>query len=60
MTKRRDVIKELEAAGFVLVPNSNGSHDKYSNGRLTVPVPRHREIPEGTVHKIRRDAGLLR
>lgn len=60
MTKRRDIVRELQTAGFVQVPGFNGSHDKFSNGRLTVPVPRHREIPEGTACKIRRDAGLSR
>lgn len=60
MTKRRELIKELQEAGFAPVPGTNGPHDKFTNGRQMIPVPRHREISEGTVRKIRRDAGLLR
>lgn len=59
MTKRRELIRELQRAGFILVPGTNGPHDKFTNGKQTVPVPRHREISEGTVRKIRRDAGLI-
>ncbi|MBQ6315231.1 MAG: type II toxin-antitoxin system HicA family toxin [Mogibacterium sp.] len=43
--KRRDLIKLLKQAGFVLV-SSSGGHDKYARGNEIEMVPRHRELNE--------------
>lgn len=59
MTKRRDLVRELEQAGFVQVRSgSTASHDKFHRGDLSVAVPRHREIRDRTADVIRRQAGL--
>lgn len=55
--KRRDLVRRLEAAGWVLI-RSTGPHDVYGKGSLTIPVPRHREIKEPTARRILKDAGL--
>ena len=57
MTKRRDLVRILERAGFCREDGSE--HDKYrhADGR-EVMVPRHREIPWGTVRSILRMAGV--
>ena len=44
MTKRRILVKQLLAAGFVYEKGSN--HDKYVKGSVTVTVGRHREISD--------------
>lgn len=45
--KRRDLIKELEKNGCVLLRHG-GKHDWYHNPETKVsqPIPRHREIKE--------------
>ncbi len=45
--KRRDLIRELEKMGCVLIRHG-AKHDWYQNPRTKVsqPVPRHREIKE--------------
>lgn len=43
--KRRDLIKKLEAAGFVFVRHG-GCHDIYKRGTEEEKVPRHRELDE--------------
>lgn len=56
MTKRRDLIRELEAAGF---QGAGGTkHGKYRKGNITVTVPRHSEIKNQTADAIRKQAGL--
>ena len=49
--KRRDLIKKLLDAGFVLVRNGS-NHDVYAKGSVTEPIPRHNEVPEGLARKI--------
>lgn len=57
MTKRRDLVRELESAGFV---QSGGTkHGKYRKGNVTVTVPRHSEIKDRMADVIRRQAGLV-
>jgi predicted RNA binding protein YcfA (HicA-like mRNA interferase family) len=59
MSSSADLIKELRAAGFVLV-SVRGSHHKYRNARGTtiiVPHPR-KDLGKGLEQKIRKDAGL--
>lgn len=54
--KQRDLIKILTSAGFW---NEGGTkHGRYTNGVVSVYVPRHREVSEGTARQILRDAGL--
>lgn len=49
--KRRDLIKKLEAKGFILVRHG-GSHDVYKRGSDEEQVPRHNEINEMLARKI--------
>lgn len=54
--KRRDLVKELTDAGFY--EKGGTKHGRFTNGTVSVFVPRHSEIPEGTARKILKDAGL--
>lgn len=56
MTKRRDLVKELQASGFRGDGGTN--HEHFTNGKVTVMVKRHREIPDEIAKKILRQAGL--
>lgn len=56
MVKRCDVIRILEQNGFEKVGGTK--HDKYQKGNRVTYVPRHRELPEGTVRSIKKQAGL--
>lgn len=56
MTKRRDLIRELERAGFESAKGTK--HGKYQKGDITVMVPRHAEIKDQMANVIRRQAGL--
>lgn len=56
MTKRRDLIRELEAAGFRETKGTK--HGKYRKGNVTVMVPRHSEIKDQMADVIRKQAGL--
>ncbi len=57
--KRRDLLKTILTAaraaglGFESV-RSRGAHEVFSLDGLTIPVPRHREIAEGTARSILR------
>jgi len=59
----KEVCKILESFGFVQV-RQRGSHiimqRKTENGTITVPVPLHRELKEGTLRSIIRQAGLAK
>ena len=55
--KRRDLIKKLENAGFVL-DHHGGSHDVYKRGNDKEEVPRHKEIKENLARHIIRKWGL--
>ena len=55
--KRKDLIKQLEVNGWKLVRNG-ASHDIYSNGTCSEPVPRHTEINEITAKAIFKRAGI--
>lgn len=56
--KRRDLIKKLESADYILKRHGN-EHDIYANNnQRAVQVPRHKEINEITANKILKDAGL--
>ncbi len=56
MTNRRKLVKELIQAGFVSRGGSN--HEVFTKPGYWTTVPRHREIPEWTAEKIRKQAGL--
>jgi predicted RNA binding protein YcfA (HicA-like mRNA interferase family) len=59
-TNSRDIIRRLEAEGWVLV-SSNGSHHKFRNGARTVIVPHpKKDLPLGTARNIARFAGWLK
>ena len=59
MTKKRDLEKELIAAGWMKVYKKRGPHDKFCKvGERSVSVPRHKEIDEDTADAIRKQAGL--
>jgi mRNA interferase HicA len=56
--KRRELIKKLEASGFIKI-RDNGDHTIYrAPGKRAIQVPRHREINENTARQILKDAGL--
>lgn len=57
MTKRRDIVSALEAAGFRCVGGAR--HDKFvhPDGRRTI-VERHRDIPDGIAREIMRQARI--
>ena len=59
MTKRRDLVRELENAGFVQVKSGKtADHDKFQRDGRSIAVPRHREIKDLLADKIRKEAGL--
>lgn len=49
--KRKDLIKQLEKAGFVF-ERYGGNHDVYARGKDREAVPRHSEISEGLAKDI--------
>jgi predicted RNA binding protein YcfA (HicA-like mRNA interferase family) len=55
--KRRDLVRRLLAAGFVLV-RSRGPHDVFGRGAIRIAVPRHNEIKEYLARKILEEAGI--
>ncbi|WP_165173472.1 MULTISPECIES: type II toxin-antitoxin system HicA family toxin [unclassified Adlercreutzia] len=56
MTKRRDVVRLLEQNGFW--SKGGAKHEKFTNGKVTVLVKRHREIEDETFERIKRQAGI--
>ena len=56
MVKRRDLVREVEAAG--LLSKGGTKHEKFEgNGRVT-RIPRHNEIDERLAREIRKQAGI--
>lgn len=55
--KRRDLVKLLEKNGWYLKRNG-GSHDLYTDGVRTEPIPRHSEINERLAQAIIRKLGI--
>ena len=57
----REVVRKLRAAGFEEI-SQKGSHVKFikalPEGILTAIVPKHREVPAGTLRSILAQAGL--
>lgn len=59
LTSSRDIIRRLEAEGWVLV-SCKGSHHKFRKGERTVIVPHpKKDLPLGTARNIARFAGWL-
>ena len=60
MTSSREIIKEIETDGWVLVSVS-GSHHQFKHptkpGKVTIPHPR-KDMSPGTLRSIRKQAGL--
>ncbi len=54
--KRRDLVAILEAGGFRSVGGTK--HEKFTDGRVTVLVKRHKEIPDEIAKRILKEAGL--
>lgn len=52
-----DVVRALKRIGFEQV-SQKGSHVKMRRSPCTVIVPMHRELAEGTLRSIARQAGL--
>lgn len=55
--KQRDLIKKLEAGGFVFERHGS-NHDVYARGKEKEEVPRHKEIDERLANAIIRRRGL--
>ena len=53
--KRLDLEKKLKKLGWYL-DREGGSHEIWTNGKITEPVPRHKEIGEILAKKILRKA----
>ncbi len=56
MVKRRDLVRELLAAGFVSKGGAN--HEASTKPGYRTEVPRHREIGERLADAMRKQAGL--
>ena len=56
--KRRDLVNELEKAGYQLDRNKGGHAIYEKKGSPPIQVPNHREINEKLAKKILKDAGL--
>ena len=57
MTKRRDVIRYFENHGLWSVGDTK--HEKFTNGRTTIMIKRHREIEDEVFRELKKQAGLL-
>lgn len=53
--KKRDLEKRLKVFGWELL-RQGGSHEVWTNGEITEPVPRHKEVNERLANKILRIA----
>lgn len=57
--KRREIVRLLKKAGWVITPG--GNHDMATHPEkpgLKIPIPRHNEVNEHTARGILEDAGL--
>ena len=55
--KSKDLCKALTRNGYELCRHGN-NHEIYRKGKITVVVPRHKEINEETARAIIKKAGL--
>ncbi|MCI8451853.1 type II toxin-antitoxin system HicA family toxin [Enterorhabdus sp. P55] len=56
MTKRRDVVRFFTEHGFW--SKGGTKHEKFTNGKDTILIKRHREIEDAVFEKLKKDAGL--
>lgn len=57
--KRRELIKRLENAGWILINGSKHDMVKHPDrSGIKIPIPRHSEINEYTAKQILKEAGL--
>ena len=56
MTKRRAVVKFFTDRGFW--SKGGTKHEKFTNGKVTILIKRHREIEDEIFEKLKRDAGI--
>lgn len=56
MTKRRDVVKYFVQHGFQSLGGTK--HEKFTNGKVTILIKRHREIENHIFEKLKKEAGL--
>ncbi|MDO5043165.1 MAG: type II toxin-antitoxin system HicA family toxin [Slackia sp.] len=56
MTKRRDLVRQLERAGFRSMGGTK--HERFMKGNVVVSVKRHREIDDITAGRILKAAGI--
>lgn len=56
MTHRREVVRFFEQHGFW--PKGGTKHEKFTNGKTTIMIKRHREIEDETFERLKKDAGL--
>lgn len=54
-----ELIKKLEECGFYFL-RAGGRHDIYTNGKVQIPVARHKgkEVPTGTAKSILKKAKM--
>lgn len=57
--KKRLLLKELKKYGWYF-KNHGGSHDIWTNGAATEPIPRHNEVNELLAKKIIKKAKRLK
>ena len=55
--KRRKIIRALREYGFEQA-REGSNHTIFSNGRVSVPVPRHRQIASKTAMRIAKEIGV--
>ncbi|MCI9042245.1 type II toxin-antitoxin system HicA family toxin [Dubosiella newyorkensis] len=55
--KQRELIKRLGELGFRF-ERHGANHDLYTDGKIKIPIPRHKEIKEALAKKILEQAGL--
>lgn len=55
--KYKEVVRVLKRHGFWL-KGHGGNHDKFTDGKVTVAVPRHKEIKDRMAEIIFREAGI--
>lgn len=58
----RDVVKVLKQFGFAQCREAKGSHQIWKNaeGYTTIPYHAKKDIPEGTLHHILKQAGITK
>ena len=57
--KQRDLIKKLEAGGFIFERHGS-NHDVYARGTEKEEVPRHKEIDEHISKSDHKEKGIIK